>query len=86
MYTPREGVLVQQVGEELVLLDVSSGTYYGLNDVGLVVWESLTRGLAVGEAVDLVRARFEVDAARAAQDVGDLVQELLHRGLLTPTR
>ena len=84
MYTPRDGVLVQRVADELVLLDVRSGTYYGLNHVGVVVWEALAAGLELSGIVDAVRRRFEVDATRAERDVEQLVGDLLARSLITP--
>jgi hypothetical protein len=39
-----ERLLVQQLNCETVILDLDSGTYFGLDEVGTRVWQLLAQG------------------------------------------
>ena len=75
-------VMSRLVGEETVLLDLSSGIYFGLDGVGKRVWESVADGCNVGEITAVIVAEFEVDEAQAQADVIAFTSDLLDRGLL----
>ncbi len=70
------------VGDETVLLDLSSGIYFGLDGVGRRIWESITEGHNVGEIATTISSEYEVDESRAQTDVIEFTAELLERGLL----
>lgn len=75
-------VMSRLVGDETVLLDLSSGLYFGLDGVGKLIWESLTEGQSLGDAVEVVVAEYEVDESQAQTDVIEFVSDLVERGLL----
>lgn len=82
------GVLSRVLAGEAVLLDLGGGAYFGLNDVGTVVWGALGEGATLAEACERVTVEFEVDDLTARQDVEALLAELLERGLIVaaPTK
>ncbi len=75
-------VLSRVFDGDAVLLDLGSGTYFGLNEVGSCVWKALEDGASVAELVALVLADFEVDEATARRDLGALLDDLSARGLI----
>ena len=38
---PKQDVIARTVGDETILLDLQSGTYFTLNRVGSVIWQAL---------------------------------------------
>ena len=76
-----EGVMTREVEGELVLLNLRSEQYYGLDSVGADVVTRLTRQ-SLGQALDGLCQRYEVDVEVLRADVEHLVQELLQAGLL----
>ena len=70
------------VGDETVLLDLASGTYFGLDGVGKSIWESIADGHNLGQAASVIVAEYEVDPERASADVIEFAQNLVERGLL----
>jgi hypothetical protein len=68
------------VGDELAILDLQSGTYFGLDPVGSYVWARLPR--RVDELVDDVVAEFDVDRETASRDLLALFAELARAGLV----
>jgi predicted transcriptional regulator len=80
-FTFPAGVMTREVEGELVLLDLRSEQYYGLDSVGADVVTRLTRQ-SLGQTLDELCQRYEVDVEVLRADVERLVQELLQAGLL----
>lgn len=76
-----EHVLYRPVGGQMVLLDLDSEQYYGLNEVGADIISRLTEHPFEAAITSLAR-NYEVDAEVLRQDVDELVRELLEAGLL----
>ena len=75
-------VMSRLVGEETVLLDLASGHYFGLDAVGKLIWESVSDGQSLTDAVDAIVAEYEVDKSQAEADVTAFADQLVERGLL----
>ena len=83
-FVASDDVVARQVGVKAVLLDLESGTYLGLNDVGGVVWETLEAGPAsLATICDAVLEKFDVTREVATRDIADLIDDLLARKLVT---
>jgi hypothetical protein len=76
-------VLVREADDELVLLDLSTGAYFGLNALGSRVWHFLLQGMDPAEVCEHLLCEFDAGAQQVQQDVGELIGQLLSRGLLT---
>ncbi|MEE2785590.1 MAG: PqqD family protein [Pseudomonadota bacterium] len=76
-------VISRQTGDEMVLLDLESGLYFGVDGVGQRIWETFAEGRNLEEAIAVVVAEYEVDQAQAQADVIAFVRNLVDRGLLT---
>lgn len=77
-----DDVLDQEVHGESVLLHLGSESYFSLNATGTLVWRCLRAGGTLGEAIDLLVARHQVDEATAARDAQTLVEALIEAGLV----
>jgi coenzyme PQQ synthesis protein D (PqqD) len=77
-----EGVIVKAVGEELLLLDAARGVYQGLDAVGARVWQLMTSGSSLEEAIEVILDEYEVGREQLRKDVEELLDELRKYGLL----
>lgn len=75
-------VMARQVGDELVILDLDGGMYFGLDPVGARVWALLAEGRAVGEACETLLDEYEVERERLLADVSGLLDALVGHGLI----
>ncbi len=75
-------VMSRRVGEETVLLDLESGLYFGVDQVGQRVWELAGSGQTLGNIVDVIVDEFDVERAQAEADVLEFAATLVERGLL----
>ena len=83
-----EHVLARKLEDEMVLLNLDSGEYFGLNDTGTRVWELLADGRSSEEVIERLTEEFEVASEVASSHVSTLCNELIEAGLLaaaTPT-
>ena len=77
-----EGVLCRDLGAEAVVLDLASGMYYGLDEVGLRLWTLLQSHGDVRFVYQTILEEYEVPPDRLRQDVLDFVDLLVSRRLL----
>src|SRR5437016_3372826 len=78
-----QGVLDQNVGGGAVLLDVSRGLYFGLDDTGYEFWNALKNSTNIEEAFLNLRQEYDVGNDELKSDLLALVNELVANGLLT---
>ena len=76
-------VVAREVGEETMLLDLASGTYFGLDAVGGRVWQALDAGASLTEACDRIEGDFEVTRVQLEADVLALIGQIVEQGLAT---
>ena len=82
-YSVPDHVVPRQLGDELVLLDLKSGTYFGLDRVGARILQLLEQGETPGAIGRILSGEYDVDAETARQDTLELATQLLDQGLLT---
>ena len=75
-------VMARQVGNESVILDLSSGTYYGLDPVGARMWQLMTEGQTLAQVCESMLAEYEVTREDIERDVLTLVQTLVDKQLV----
>jgi hypothetical protein len=75
-------VMARQVGEETVILDLASGTYFGLDPVGGRIWQSMSEGRTLAEVCAAMLAEYEVTPEDIERDVLRLAEELRAKQLI----
>ena len=75
-------VMARQVGEEIVILDLAGGSYFGLDPVGARIWELMGEGKTLAEISETMLEEYEVERAQLETDVLRITGELLERGLV----
>jgi hypothetical protein len=66
----------------LVLLDLKSESYFGLNLTGARIWTLLKSGHSEEAIIQQLQHESDVDQQTLTQDVQDLIAQLLEAGLL----
>jgi hypothetical protein len=77
-----EHTLFHELSGETVLLELSRGIYYGLDEVGTRIWRCLGEGRSLQDAVAALVDEYDVTEQQGAEDVLALVQELEERRLI----
>lgn len=77
-----DDVVFRELDGEAVLLNMQSGTYFGLDVVGTRVWQLIEQYGALATVLEEVVREFDVDADVATRDLVQLVEQLAARGLV----
>ncbi|MCB1822570.1 MAG: PqqD family protein [Candidatus Competibacteraceae bacterium] len=77
-----EQVVTRQVGDETVLLNLESGTYFGLDPVGSRFLELLEVEGTLATVLAKMLEEFDVTEAQLEADLLRLADEMLASGLL----
>lgn len=79
---PGPDVIARRLGEAAVLVHLPSNRIFELNATGARIWDLLCEGLDAAQIQARLIEEFTVDAARAADELGDLLARLRDAGLL----
>jgi hypothetical protein len=78
-----DDVVVRDVGGETVLLDLASGTYFGLDAVGARIWQLIEdEGATLAGACDVIAEEYDVTREELERDVLALAGQLAEHGLI----
>jgi hypothetical protein len=74
--------MVREVGSEAVILNLETGRYFGLDDVGARSLQALLGSASIQAAHAALLAEYDVDADVLRQDLTDLIRVLAEHGLI----
>jgi len=83
-YAVPSHVVATEANDEAVLLDLDSGDYFRLDEVGKDFWACLSDGLSHRDCVDQLTEQYDVAPDRLSEDLEKLTQTLVAKGLLEP--
>ena len=86
VFAAARDVLASEFGSEYVLLNLNNGTYYGLEDVGGIIWKMLQTPVSMADLCRTVTDAFAVDFDTCLRDVTNLLDELVANGLVEMTQ
>jgi hypothetical protein len=66
-------VLAAEVGDEIVMMSIEQGHYFGLDDIGSDIWKRIEPPCSFGALIDGLAADYEADRATIATDVQNLL-------------
>jgi hypothetical protein len=70
------------MGDETVILDLTSGTYYGLDVLGARVWSLIEQPKSLGSIRDAIVADYDVDVATCERDILAFLDQMQSVGLI----
>ena len=78
----RDQVSTDLGGEEVAILSLKGGTYYGLDEVGARIWGLIQEPKTVEEIRDVLIEEYEVEPERCERDLISLLESLADEGLV----
>jgi hypothetical protein len=75
-------VVTRNLAGEAVLLDLASGTYFGLDEIGTRIWELLGEHGSAEAVVAALLDEYDAEESRIRADLERLIGELQSKGLV----
>jgi hypothetical protein len=72
----------QVVGEEAILINLNTGSYYSLNDTGTMFWQLLDGQRTIADCARLIAGEYEVEMNEVETDLLELAAEFKDEGLI----
>ena len=69
-------MLTAEVDKQIVMMDIESGRYLGLDDIGSVMWQRLETPRTFGELIDGLVADYDADRSVIGDDVRKLLLDM----------
>jgi hypothetical protein len=74
----------ETIDGEAVIINLDSGNYYSLVEVGSFIWGLVEKGASANEVQDLVLQTYQANAADVDRGVQDLLVQLQQENLIVP--
>jgi Coenzyme PQQ synthesis protein D (PqqD) len=75
-------VIFRVLGDEAVILNLATSQYFGLNSVGTRLWQLIAEHGSEEKVIEAFLAEYEVEEKQLRQDLTDLTQQLVQKGLV----
>jgi len=77
-----DGVTWRELGGDVVILNVETGVYFGLDGSGGVIWRELVEHGSVEKTLESLKRQFDVEPGELRRDLDDLLARLVDKGLV----
>lgn len=74
--------LSAQVEDELVLMSIEKGNYYGLDPIATDIWNRLEQPIIIGELCAHLADEYDADLETIARDVVALLEQFYREGFI----
>ena len=81
-FTQNKAIVQSKIGEEVVMLDMDSGFYFGLNSVASVIWGMLSNEIDFESLINQLMTQFDVERSLCEADTKELLDQLLEKNII----
>jgi len=81
-FIQNKAIVQSKIGEEVVMLDLDSGFYFGLNTVASVIWGLLANEITFEALIDQLMEQFEVERSLCETDTKELLDQMLEKNII----
>jgi hypothetical protein len=71
-----------KLGDEAVILNIKTGIYFGLNEVGARIWNLIQEPVTVERVIHALLDEYDVDPEQCQDEVLNLVNDLNNAALI----
>ena len=75
-------VMAAEAGQDLVMVSIENGLYYGVSDIAREVWVAIEHPKKICDLIDDLLATYNVDRARCEAETLSFLEDLLSEHLL----
>lgn len=76
------GIMTADMNGATVMLDIESGKYFNLGEIGGRIWEILEQPTSVKDLVSILVQEYDVTEEQCLEDIVPFLEKMLNRGLV----
>lgn len=81
-YIQNKKVIQSKIGDEVVMLDMDSGFYFGLNSVASIIWGKLEKAMSLQEILNELLEEYNIDRHTCEKDTMEFLDELFEKNII----
>jgi hypothetical protein len=75
-------VIAAEADQDLVMVSIVNGAYYGVSDVAREIWEAIEHPRKISDLIDDLTARYNVDRSSCEEQTLSFLESLMTERLL----
>ncbi len=75
-------VIAAEVDQDLIMVSVANGCYYGVSDVAREIWDAIERPQKISDLIGGLAATYKVDSSSCEEQTLSFLESLRAEGLL----
>ncbi len=77
-----DSLISNNLGEDIVMMDIDEGSYYGLESVAARIWELTEEPVSVATICKTLTSEYDVPEQKCLEEVAEFVGDLLTRKII----
>lgn len=82
-YTQNSDIIGSPVDDEMVMMDIDKGSYFGLNSMGSKIWELVEEPKSIPDLVNLLTDEYDISKKECEKQVSEFISALVEANLVT---
>jgi hypothetical protein len=81
-YIQNKKIIQSAIGDEVVMLDMDSGFYFGLNSVASIIWGKLEKEISFEEIISELLEEYNIDQFTCENETEIFLNQLLEKNII----
>jgi len=81
-YIQNKKIIQSKIGEEVVMMDMDSGFYFGLNSVASAIWAKLEHEITFDDLVEELLKEYTVEKTLCENDTKELLEQFREKNII----
>jgi len=81
-YVQNKEIIQSKIGDEVVMLDIESGYYFGLNSIASDIWHHLKEEISFNDLLLKLMESYNVEIHICENDTKSLLSEMLAKNII----
>jgi len=77
-----ENLLTSKMDDELVMMNLEKGEYYGLNVIATRIWSLLEQPQSIEQLINCLTDEFDVSRDKCLNDIAPFLENLMNRQII----
>ena len=75
-------IIASEIDDEIVMMSIEAGNYYGLNAIGSALWNQLEQQDTIENIINLLVQKFDVDIDQCKNDTLSFIEDMVNKKTL----
>lgn len=78
----KDGLLVSELGKEVVMMDIENGNYIGLNETGKAIWDMIEEPVKVEDLIQNLLQQYDINKEQCSADTLEYLNKMQEQKIL----